>query len=227
MQTETKTTKYITLIGAFILGAAIVYFSVSQITENRFQVLESDTRLLISEQEAILATIAEITARNGADSVTEQIVQDCSISERTAFDTLLGGLNDGLSQIQLIELERLFGRCGGFYAERKAMMVARLAREIEVYQTYVRQLETIIDADVEDEFFISQWTHLAEQEQKQSELFSELVRKQDEIIAALLAGKSADSLEIVEILRDVQEIQDTLTVTNIQTANVREELNSF
>jgi plasmid maintenance system killer protein len=124
-------------------------------------------------------------------------------------------------------LERLFGRCGGFYAERKAMMVARLAREIEVYQTYVRQLETIIDADVEDEFFISQWTHLAEQEQKQSELFSELVRKQDEIIAALLAGKSADSLEIVEILRDVQEIQDTLTVTNIQTANVREELNSF
>jgi hypothetical protein len=219
--------KYITIIGAFIFGAALVYFLVSSITENRFQILESDTRLLISEQEAILATIAEITARNGADSVTEQIVQDCTISERTTFDTLLDNLNNGLSQTQLSELERLFGRCGSFYAERKAMMVARLTREIEVYQTYVNQLEIIVDTDMEDEFFISQWTSLAEQEQKQSELFSQLVRKQDEIITTLLSGRSANSQEIAAILRDVQGIQDTLTVTNIQAAHIRDELNSF
>jgi hypothetical protein len=227
MNTESKSTSNLKLIGVCILAATLVYFLVTNLTENRFQNLESQTRLLISQQQSILATIAETTARNGADSVTEQIVKDCSLSERLTFDTLLGDLDSGLTQVQLIELERLFGRCGGFYSERKSVMVSRLAREIEVYETYVNQLGTVLDTDVAEEFHIAQWNKLAQEEQKQSKLFFQLVNKQDQIITTLLSGKSANSTEIEEILREVNEIQGTLVVTNTQVANVRSELISF
>jgi len=227
MNTESRYMSNLKLIAVCILGIVLVYFLVTSLTENRFQNLESQTRLLISQQQSILATIAETTARNGADSVTEQIVKDCSLSERSTFDTLLGDLDTGLSQLQLVELERLFGRCGGFYSERKSVMVARLAREIEVYETYVIQLGVILDADVADEFQIDLWNKLAQEEKKQSNLFSRLVNTQDQIITTLLSGKSANSVEIKEILQEVKEIQGNLVVANKQVANIRAELISF
>jgi len=227
MTTQTTSKSNLKLIASFVLAVGLVYFLVHNFAENRFQDLESQTRLLISEQQAVLATIAETTARNGADSITEQIIKDCSLSERSTFDTLLGSLDKGLTQTELVELERLFGRCGGFYSERKSVMVSRLAREIEVYETYVEHLETLLDADVANEFQISLWNKLAEEEQKQSELFSQLVIKQDQIISTLLDGKSASSEEIEQILREVNEIQGTLVVTNKQVAKVRAELTSF
>jgi hypothetical protein len=227
MNTESKPTNNLKLIGFCLLAAILTYFVVNNLAENRFQNLESQTRLLISQQQSILATIAETTARNGADSVTEQIVKDCSLSERSTFDTLLSSLDSGLPQSQLVELERLFGRCGGFYSERKSVMVSRLAREIEIYETYVNQLAIVLETDVAQEFQISQWNKLATEEQKQSDLFSQLVIKQDQIITTLLSGKSASSDEIEEILREVNEIQGTLLVTNKQVADIRAELVSF
>lgn len=227
MRTESKAMSNLKLVGVCILGVALVYFLVNNLTENRFQNLESQTRLSISQQQALLLTIAETTARNGADAVTEQIVKDCSLSERSTFDTLLGSLDSGLTQKQLVELERLFGRCGGFYSERKSVMVSRLTREIEVYETYVKQLETVLSVSVAGEFQIPQWNKLAQEEQKQSDLFSKLVTKQDQIIITLLSGKSAGSVEIKEILREVNEIQNMLVVTNKQVSNIRAELMSF
>ena len=106
-------------------------------------------------------------------------------------------------------------------------MVARLAREIEVYETYVIQLGVILDADVADEFQIDLWNKLAQEEKKQSNLFSRLVNTQDQIITTLLSGKSANSVEIKEILQEVKEIQGNLVVANKQVANIRAELISF
>ena len=227
MNTQTQSKFNLKVVGAFLLGVALVYFLGNMLAENRFQDLELQTRVLISQQEAVLATIAETTARNGADSVTEQIVKDCSVSERSTFDTLLGQLNNGLPQAQLVELERLFGRCGSFYSERKSVMVSRLAREIEVYESYVNQLSTVLGEETAEDFQIPQWNKLAEEEQKQSLLFSQLVTQQDLIINTLLSGKAANSAEITEILREVKEIQETLVVTNQQVANTRAELVSF
>ena len=58
------------------------------------------------------------------------------VMTKVSFDDLLGRLNDGLSRTQLVELERLFGRCGSFTSDRKSVMVSRLAREIEIYENY-------------------------------------------------------------------------------------------
>jgi hypothetical protein len=190
----------------------------------RMDSLESSTRLLIAEQETTLVGIAETTARNGADAVTESIVRDCSITEREEFDALLGQLNTGLQRQELTSLERLFGRCGSFYSQRKAVMVARLAREIEVYESYVAQLSTIIGKDVSADFKVQLWQSLASEERKQSELFAELVAIQDQIITALLDGESPATDSLRSILQGAREKQEALFYASSQAGKIRSEL---
>ena len=215
------------IIGVVVLCAVLVYVLAQFFANQRLEASSNQTQLLISEQQSILATIAEITARNGADAVTESIVRDCTVAERSSFDSLLGDLNSGLTRSQLVELERLFGRCGSGYSERKSIMVSRLVREIEIYGTYVDQLSLINGTDESESYDLEQWRELAAAETKVSELFSDLVAKQDEIINALLNGSSPQSDDIQAILLEVNEIQETLTVTNTQVSRLRANLVSY
>jgi cell fate (sporulation/competence/biofilm development) regulator YlbF (YheA/YmcA/DUF963 family) len=208
-------------IAAVVLTLVAAYFLMTTLVQSRFNELEQNTRLAIADQQSILISIAEVTARNGADPVTESVVMDCSVSERTEFDTLLGSLNGGLKQSELATLERLFGRCGAFYAQRKAVMVSRLTREIEVYETYVTQLSAIVGSDLSAAFSVEEWKSLVTEEKKQSDLFTNLVRVQDQIITTLLSGKSATSPEIQDILQQAREIQETLLVANKQASTLR------
>lgn len=213
----------LTIITVLLIGYYIVTLAVNE----RLSDLQLQTEVLIAEQATRLSSIAEATARNGADAITEQIIKDCSLTERNRFDDLLGRLNRGLSGTELAELERLFGRCGSFYSARKAVMVARLQREYEVYLNYVRQLENLSGQSQSERYNLSGWEQLASLELKQSELFSELVRDQDEIISTLLSGKAPSSPEITSILERVQATQGTLFVTNAQAGEVRSELISL
>lgn len=207
-----------------LLGVVVVYLLVITVVNIRFQGVEQSTRLIIADQQKTLVGIAETTARNGADSVTESIVRDCSVAERNEFDDLLGKLDTGLSQAQLTTLERLFGRCGAFFSQRKSVMVARLSREIEIYESYVDLLGKITGEDLSTAFDVPKWQTLAAEEKKQSELFTGLVSVQDEIITTLLSGSRPDSTDIQLILQKAREIQETLAVTNKQTATIRAEL---
>ena len=207
-----------------LLGIGILYVLVNTLVNNRFQEIELQTREQISKQLSLLSVIAETTSRNGADPVTESIVRDCAVDERVKFDDLLGRLDGGLSRSQLVELERLFGRCGSFSSDRKSVMVSRLTREIEIYEDYVNQLTLISGEDHTIQYDVEKWQSLSEKEQKQSELFSNLVRLQDEIITTLLDGKSANSPEITEILQRVREVQEALILANTQAKNIRSEL---
>lgn len=229
--TETATVKKKWLTGRVFItavaGILVTYFLLSAVIDTRFHEIEVNTRELIADQAALLAVIAETTARNGADTVTESIVRDCATNERASFDNLLGRLDDGLSGSQLVELERLFGRCGTFSSDRKAVMVARLTREVELYEQYVSQLEIILDRDLESDFPVELWKQLAEAERKQSQLFSELVTLQDQIITTLLAGKGVESAEMEQIFQEVAEVRETLYVANRQAAQVRANLVSL
>jgi spore maturation protein SpmB len=207
-----------------LLGALVAYFLINGLVDSRFSEIEQNTRSAIAEQEKIMVLVAETMARSGADEVTESIIKDCTLTERNEFDNLLANLNNGLSSTQLTQLERLFGRCGDFYAKRKAVMSARFTREIEVFALYVSQLAVIGADDAAQEYRVAKWEELAEAEQKLSDLFSELVLVQDEIIASLLSGNSADSEETQTILQRAGEIQQNLLVTNQQAAAVRSEL---
>lgn len=217
----------IKMLAAVALGIALMFLLVNTIVDKRLEQFESEARLNIANQETTLLVIAETTARNGADTVTESIVRDCTVDERSRFESLLNRLNNPLNKTELLELERLFGRCGSFYSERKSLMVSRLSREIEVYEVYVRQLSKITNKDLADLYQVPKWNQLAEAETKQSQLFTQLVHLQDRIITTLLDGKSQTSVEISEILEEVKEVQESLAYTNKQAGIVRSELASL
>jgi len=225
--TQTNQKSNIKLVIAFLIGVGVVFLIVSFVVNQRLTELQLQTRLLISDQEILLVTIAETTARNGADEVTERIIRDCSNSERTQFDQLLSNLNKGLTKAQLVELERLFGRCGNFFSERKSVMVSRFEREIQIYETFVEQLNNLSGRDNFDEYQVPEWKQLAELETKQSRLFSELVTVQDTIISLLLNGNLPESDEIAEASQKASNIQETLAVTNAQASKIRSTLVSL
>ena len=197
------------------------------IVNERMQTFESNSRIQLAKQQALLSTIAETTARNGADSITESIVRDCSIDDRSRFDTLLSSLDSGLPRYELIELERLYLACGNFYAERKAVMVARLSREIEIYETDVAQLSDITGRNQSDAYKLPAWQQLAAGEATQSQHFSAMVRAQKQIIDTLLTGKSASSDEIRTILTEVGEIKEALLLAKTQTDMLRTDLTAL
>lgn len=224
MKTAIKNWFTVKTVGACLLGVLVIYFATTAIVDVRLSAYEQTSRLQIADQQTVLLAIAEATGRNGVDVAGESIIHDCAVNERTEFDSLLSRLNVGLSQTELITLERLFGRCGSFFSDRKSLMSSRLTREIEIYETYVTQLSILLGDDLSGAFLVQKWKALAAEEERQSELFGRLVGAQDKIIATLLSGKSANSDEIQEILQEAKEIQETLLVANKQASTLRAEL---
>jgi hypothetical protein len=218
-----RNTHFLTALAVFVL---VMLFARGMI-QARFDDLRSTMTSQIAEQQRLLSTIAEITARNGADTITETIVRDCTVTERSDFDTLLGRLDTGLTFAELNKLERLFGRCGTFYAARKSVMVARMEREVEIYESYVSQLASISSKKDIEGYQIEQWKALVNEEKKQSELFSKLVTLQDKIIRTLLTGKQSSSPEIRTILNEVKEVQETHAVSSTQASDIRATLNAL
>lgn len=212
--------EYVYVAIAVILIAAL-YAATNFLVNKKLADLQSEIKNQITEQQKNLKEIAETTSGNNADAITETVVRDCNVTERTQFDTLLGRLDKGLSAAELKTLENLFGRCGGFYAERKAVMVLRLTREIEMYQAQVEQLKTLTDEKSVEGYNVDGWISLSEAEKKQSEMFTKMVQQQDEIIKTLIAGKRADSAEMKAVLAVVKETQESLFVANKQAADLR------
>ena len=224
---KTFTIRGYTVLAIAIAVVAMTTALISMVVQDRLEGYQATLRVQIANQEALLATIAETTARNGADSVTESIIQDCPLEDRSRFNDLLGRLDSGLSRSQLLELDQLFGACGSFFAERKAVMVARLAREIEILETYISQLQSISNNTETLEQQLSEWKRVAEGEQTQSVLFSELVRLQKAIINELLAGNTAGSDEIISILNEVRETREALLLAKTQTDTIRGNLTAL
>lgn len=215
------------ILGVLIVTGLASYFSANFIVRERLEDYEAVVSQQHSEQRALLVSISETTARNGGDDITEAIVKDCTTGERVDFESLLSSLDSGLSKSQLTELERLFGRCGSFYADRKSVIIARMDREFQLYKSHTTQLEQLRGEDLTDEFQLEAWETLVLLEQQQSSLFSKLVSLQDDIISTLLTGKSVDSVEIKEILAEVRESQGNLSLANTQASSVRKDLISL
>jgi hypothetical protein len=206
---------------AGLLAGAMVYGVILLIIDSR---LASQTELLrvqIEEQRALLTVLAKSAGQNGVSDSAQDIILDCSASQRTEFDDLLGRLDKGLTAGELQKLDSLFGRCGSFFAERKGLMVSRLTREVEVYEVYVEQLQVLESKDILIESKVDTWKQLAEIEQSQSGLLMEMVMLQDKIISTLLEGKSATSPEILAILEKVTQTQKALLETNTEAAEIR------
>jgi len=216
-----KNHKTLSRVLTVFLCLVVLYTLATVLMQLRLKNLREQIVLQISKQQTLLVGVAETTARNGADVVTESIIKDCTVSERTEFDDLLSRLDKGLSRTELTKLDVLFDRCGSFYAQRKALMVSRLGREVEVYITQVEQLKTLTSSSVFETYKVDAWKQLVEQESVQSELFSSLVTQQDTIISTLISGTRTESVEMKAILQEAKETQESLLMTNRQAADTR------
>lgn len=216
-----KTLQYGVLGLLLAIGIGLV---IEVVVTERLEDVTAVVALQQEKQRGLLQVLAETTGRNSADATTEAIVQDCPADERIRFDELLGRLNQGLPRAELLELDRLFVACGPFFADRKTAMVARLQRELEVYENYTAQLEAVTGSDLASEAQLEAWRSLVAFEETQSQYFSELVQLQKDIITALLDGKATDSPEITTILTAVREARQNLDLASTQAATVRTEL---
>jgi len=213
------------LILALCFAALTLFFASLYIKAEKEEFV-INTQLKISEQETTLAAIAELTDHDGADAVVERIIRDCSIENRDRFDTLLSKLAL-LRGSELAEIEKLFDACGNFYAERKAVMVARFEREFEVYSDFIELLavaDTKTDRYEEDK---EAWGSLVTMEKERSELSTRLVSIQGEIIVALRAGTSVSSDGIQTLLVEAQQIKDRLVELGSQIDQKRQEILSL
>ena len=215
----------ICVLTTIILTVVVVYGLLDAAINKRINKAEIEIQGLVSKQEETLNALTKAMEQNKFDSVTGTVIKDCALTKRGRFEELLGRLSDGLSDNELDELDRLFGRCGYFFADSKAMMSTRLEREVEVYQSYVTVLAAVTNQpDLLNEFSLKQWIDLADKESKQSRLYSDLVNQQEQIITALRAGKKPDSPEIRDILLQVKEIKENLILLNKQIKDLRKTL---
>ena len=218
-----KSEHYIIITGLLVLSILLGMYIASE----RVGSFKVTARVQVAEQVAVLNTVAETIARNGADSVTESVIRDCPAAERIRFDDLLGRLDSGLNNVQLKELNGLFSSCASFYSDRKSLMSARFARELEAYESQVILLDTLTTADEQAEAQVDQWVALVAEEQKQSILFAELVSLQKQIIDQLIDGKAANSEEILMILTNVNETREALVYSRQQATQIRATVTSL
>jgi len=196
------------LIG-MLLFAFLVFFSSSLYLKVKREEYSLTLHLKVAEQKTILATIAELTHREDVDSVVEKLIQDCSLQNRERFDSLLSNLSQ-LRGNDLQEVEKLFDACGNFFSQRKAVMVARLEREYEVYKDLI-ELLSVVDKKAEGiTYDIGRWSRLVALEQERSELSSKLVAVQGSIIDSLIAGESVASETMQLKLVDGQHTREKL-----------------
>lgn len=215
----------IIILGALVsVGTFLTLRITQELSTAQAAEAQALVNLRIAEQELLLQQISEAARRGEADATTELVIVDCSASERNRFDLLLDALNTPLSQGELREAELLLNKCGGVAADRRAFMSARLLREVEVFETLQRLSLAFGAPEVAVPDRLADWKQLAQFELQMATQLRELVTLQGRIIELLLDGKRAESTEIQEILKEVRNTQNVISITNQQMDNVRESL---
>ncbi len=206
---------------AFILFSVALTFVLSTwYVHHNQRALETLLREQLEEERSYLAQLAEITDSNGADSITQSIVRDCP--RRDEYESFLGNLG-ALSMRELIAVQTLSESCGMFYAERKALMVAKLERELVHYNTLLDTLALLSGEDF-DSFQRTEWNSLVELEKGRSAGLGDQARIQEEIIAALITGESSQSEHVTQLVQQAQEINELLVVQNQRIDEMRSRL---
>ena len=201
----------LTLIAlAIILGTWVAH--------NQKERFEEEVMAQLNEQRAYMFSLIEITDRNGADETISNIVADCP--RRNDYEALLIKL-DGLSKRDLITVQNLFESCGNFYAERKALMVAKLEREYEIYTMLTTLLTTLSTKDIAA-YEVGKWNELIALEKARSTFLTDQSVIQEKIITALISGSSVTSSEVSVLLQDAQEIGQLLTVHDQKIDEMRQ-----
>ncbi len=211
-------TEHLLIAGNALLLAAIIALSawtIENTKANTLSLLQSN----IETQVTHITELAELTDRNGADAVTEEIISDCP--RRVEFENQLMRL-DSATKRELITIQQLFESCGTFFAERKALMVSRLEREFLSLKNDLALLSTIRDLSSNEEK-LKEWEKLIELEKTRSALLAEQTAIQEKIISLLMSDTNV-TVEINVLVREAQNVSQSLSVTGAQIDTLTKEL---
>lgn len=187
---------------AVSLGAFVAHYNQERVVATMYAQLDA--------QRAILYELALITDRNDADEVISKIINDCP--RRAEFESLLNQLGT-LSKKELVTVQNLYESCGGFYAERKALMVSRLVRELDVAKQLYALL-VLVDGTVPEAYQLEVWESLTQLEQSRSELLTNQSEIQSRIITLLISGHTVGSSDVRTLVDEAQDIAEILNVRN-------------
>ncbi len=205
------------LVSLILLGIALVFVGGTWFVHHNQRTMEAQVRTMLDEEQAYIATLANITDSNGADSLVQTIVSDCP--RRSEYEGLLNSLAT-LNKRDLLSVQTLGESCGNFYAERKALMVAKLEREFEQYTKLLTLLSTLTDHDV-NLYHEKEWEEIISLEKSRGTALRDQERLQSDIVTALISGASVQSTEVTTLVRDAQDIGELLVVYNQRIDEIR------
>ena len=199
-----------------LIITTIGIYSLKQYSAQANELAVARIDVAITEHLAVLATLAESTRSNSADSITNRFVVDCNAVNRQRFDTLLDSLSNTISSADLAELNTLFYSCGSFYADRRATMAIKLAQAVEYLAELIDIESSLITVPESRNTKLNAWKQLSEAELKTAEYFQTLVALQGKIISDLRSGKSSNAPEIIATLTEVNSVRGQMLVLSKQ-----------
>lgn len=170
--------------------------------------LETSLREALRVREIQLYELATMTDKNGADEIVTKIITDCS--RRSEFEAILLRLTE-LNRKELLVLQNLEDTCGGFSAERKALMVSKLEHEFQSYSEIANFLLLLSPRDPVLRH-VSEWNNLITLEKVRSDLLTEQQLMHENIITVLIQGESAQSSKVQNFVRSLHDITELLAV---------------
>ncbi len=210
-------TTHLTVAFHALIVVSVILFSAWYVDNSR-EHIEREVMNRISTTENHIIELATITDRNGADALTERIITDCP--RRAEFETLLNALNTA-NKRELLSAQQLFESCGSFFAERKAFMVAELSREYTLLVSDLELLRMLRDLTPQ-ELALKDWNALIALETERSSFLTEQTTIQAEIIKLLIEG--GNTTRIQELVRQAQDVSQSLTITDTQIDLLRGKL---
>ena len=197
---------------------AVVFFLAAKYVDHSLAAVQSALDEKITTERQALMIAAEALYRSRNDETIRPYVRDCSTAHRNEFDGYLNRLHQ-LPKTELDRVELLFEACASFFADQKAALLANFSRDYHSYLTTVALYEAI---DERDPLVIEQedWELFLQFQEQLTQLLSEQVTIQQEIIVLLQSGASVGDDTVRSQMEQAQEVAQSATVISRQIDSV-------
>lgn len=179
---------------------------------------------LIREQEDTLKGLTN-GLKNGGDSYSQAVrINDCSNEDRSKFDSLLSNLKEQ-SRTDTLELRDLFNSCAYYYATVQTVSVAKLRREVQVYEDLLKMSKVFNKESSKKLKNITKWKEIVQKETERANLHNELVVIQRDIIDQLLAYKTIQDPDVQSLNAQAREVSENIIFLTKQIDELRDAIN--
>lgn len=205
----------IIFVALFVLGA---YWYLDVKKEAYLSIITD----VVTEEERKLSELSTTLSNSGWYD-ERPIVSDCSQVKRARFDNLLSRLSS-LSRSELTELDGIFDGCAFYFSTVQSVKVSNLKREVGFYNDQLRTMSVFSPEAEEKLLTITTWDEFVRLAEEQSDLVTELVTIQGEIIDLLIAFNSSESTAVKTLVSRAQEVRENIIFLEQKMGELRTSL---